>query len=245
MIFITEAKVKSIIYSDKTKSYTYGLVRDDNSLFYVGVGIKNRVLQHKMSFELKNNNRLKSNTIKKQNNLRYVIFIVHKDRSVCLQLEKSLIEKFGRKDNNTGILCNLTDGGEIGPTGMKISDETRIKLKKLRQESAQHLSIKNKEYWDTLSDEEKVDKVKTMRNGITKNTHLKIGVKSKERWENEDYKNRLSLKQKESQSKVADVHSSNMKLKWKDPVFREQMLLARKLAKGKRIVSKQDTTEIK
>jgi hypothetical protein len=38
-----------------------------------------------------------------------------------------MINVFGRKDNNTGILRNLTDGGE-GASGRKISESTRAIL---------------------------------------------------------------------------------------------------------------------
>jgi hypothetical protein len=40
--------------------------------------------------------------------------------------EEEFISLYGRVNNNTGILCNLTDGGE-GTKGLVVSDETREK----------------------------------------------------------------------------------------------------------------------
>lgn len=42
--------------------------------------------------------------------------------------EGVLIARYGRRDNATGTLCNLTDGGE-GPRGLVVSIETREKLR--------------------------------------------------------------------------------------------------------------------
>jgi len=46
-----------------------------------------------------------------------------------LKLEKQLIAKHGRSNNETGVLCNLTDGGE-GCFGFVVTDEYREKLSK-------------------------------------------------------------------------------------------------------------------
>lgn len=45
------------------------------------------------------------------------------------RLEISLIAKYGRRDNGTGVLCNLTDGGE-GCLGFNVTQEYRDKLSK-------------------------------------------------------------------------------------------------------------------
>lgn len=132
MLLLTKTKLNKILNKDVSKSYTYGLCRGSGELFYIGVGIRRRVFAHTYTSELtKSGNRLKTNITKKEleaGGLRYVLFCVNKDREVCLSLEKELIQHFGRLDLGTGSLANLTAGGEIGVTGVVVSQETREKL---------------------------------------------------------------------------------------------------------------------
>jgi hypothetical protein len=53
--------------------------------------------------------------------------IVTKNESIAFEMEKYLIAHYGRRDLKTGILCNLTDGGE-GCVGQKMSEESRQKM---------------------------------------------------------------------------------------------------------------------
>lgn len=235
MILLNKEQLKNVLRLNKaaSKSYTYGLCKLDGGLFYVGVGTRNRVTQHTMNFELeKSNNRLKANTTAKslkQGGLLFVIFCFHENRNYCLKLEADLISKFGRIDNNSGILTNLTDGGEIGPSGVKVSEKTRMKLSEVRKEMAKHLSSKNKEYWEKLPEEERSKILEKLHSNKADPNLLSEIQKAK--WTDPDYRNRMSEIQRESQKLCADVHKANMKAKWADPAFREWMLLRRKLAK--------------
>lgn len=238
LLDISEAK--KIVYKDKNKSYTYGLCKSNGDLFYVGVGIRNRVFQHISTFELKNsNNKLKINTTSKalrEGGIKFVIFMVHADRQECLKLEANLIKYFGRQDNLTGILTNLTDGGEIGPVGVIISDNVREKLSRRSRLLAPHLSQKNKDFWASLSEGEKQIRINRMQSNRADGELLsKLLV---DRWADPEYKKRLTEKAKESQKLCADVHKANMKAKWADPEFREWMLLRRKMAREKRVLEK-------
>ena len=106
--------------------------------FYIGKGSKDRASFHLRLISANlHKNRYFSNTVKqlKSQNLEPIIEIV-KDKlseQEAYNLEAQLIEQYGRRlfDQN-GVLCNLSKGG-IGPLGYKHTDETKAKLKLLKQ----------------------------------------------------------------------------------------------------------------
>ncbi len=87
--------------------------------FYVGKGSGKRYLDHfKEAIVDSGVNKHKTNTIKKilNSNKNVIVEIVLTSDSPndCYQHEMFLISKYGRKNNNSGPLTNLTDGGEGG-----------------------------------------------------------------------------------------------------------------------------------
>ena len=237
---MTKEQVKKVIYKDKSKSYTYCLHRNDGEIFYVGVGIRNRVVQHVMEYELeKSSNRLKANITKKELALGGVYFSIvclNKDRLECLKVEAAVVAKFGRVDNETGILANLTDGGEIGPVGAKISEETRAKLKAVRQAKSGEASVKAKSHWDSKTEEEKQLQISRMRSRTNcEEARLINGAKTKERWNSTDlvgdtgktYKELRSENQKKAQIANAEKTRQRMKELWTNPEYLEARRLKR------------------
>src|SRR5258708_37388601 len=84
----------------KTQFYTYLWLREDGTPYYVGKGSGDRAFY-------KENHKVNPPPSKD-----YIIIQEHEDSEEALFAEKFLISYYGRKDLHTGILVNLTDGGD-------------------------------------------------------------------------------------------------------------------------------------
>jgi len=98
--------------------YVYAYLREDNTPYYIGKGKGLRAWIKIKSRERINCPKDKTRIIFLETNLTDL---------GALALERRYIKWYGRKDNNTGILRNLTDGGE-GGNGAIRSMETRAKM---------------------------------------------------------------------------------------------------------------------
>lgn len=78
---------------------------DTNEIFYIGIG------NLKRAYQIKSRNKFWHNIINKTN---YSVEILYENltREEACNIEKSLISYYGRKCNNTGILCNFQKGGD-------------------------------------------------------------------------------------------------------------------------------------
>jgi hypothetical protein len=100
--------------------YVYALIDpDDNLPFYVGKGIKNRDTSHireTMLGNIPHGNKHLYYTIKKivKNGKSVIVerWNTNLNEDVALIKEVEYIKKYGRRDLKTGILTNLTNGGE-------------------------------------------------------------------------------------------------------------------------------------
>jgi hypothetical protein len=82
--------------------YTYAYLREDGTPYYIGKGSKRRAYvkeNHKIPLPPKD---------------RILILKKNLTEEEAHKHEKYMVGVFGRKDNGTGILRNLTDGGEGG-----------------------------------------------------------------------------------------------------------------------------------
>lgn len=78
----------------------------DNQPFYIGIG------NIKRPYNFKRRNYLWKDHILKNPKFKIEILFQKLTWHECCKIEKQLINKYGRIDLKTGILCNLTDGGE-------------------------------------------------------------------------------------------------------------------------------------
>jgi hypothetical protein len=100
--------------------YVYSYLREDGTPYYVGKGKGDRAF--------KKNRRFKPNDTS-----RISIIAESLTETEAFSLERALIEKYGRKDNNTGILRNKTDGGE-GATNTSLSREHKLAKGRKKEE---------------------------------------------------------------------------------------------------------------
>ena len=101
--------------------YVYTYLREDGSPYYVGKGSGERAYKKWAKGEIK----------PPQDPSRIVIVEANLTEKQAFKLEKKLISEYGRKDLNTGILHNRTNGGDGSSghktRGWKWSEESKAK----------------------------------------------------------------------------------------------------------------------
>lgn len=104
--------------------YVYAWLRPCGTPFYIGKGTGDRDTRPKR-------NRFFDNVVAKirdSGGTPTVVRVVDNVfESEAFEREKMLIRTYGRRNTGTGILVNLTDGGE-GPSGWIPSEETKLKI---------------------------------------------------------------------------------------------------------------------
>jgi len=100
--------------------YTYAFLREDRTPYYIGKGTGKRIYS--------TNRRVKPPKDKS----RVIYLKQNLTEEEAFRHEIYMIAVFGRKDLGTGILINMTDGGE-GCSGAIRSDETKKRMSKAKK----------------------------------------------------------------------------------------------------------------
>jgi hypothetical protein len=180
-----ETKFYVYVYLDPRKKgeFIYGKYRFEYEPIYVGKGVRNRINQHLINVD-------KGKTSLFYNKLRKIIkdgftpisikLIERLTEVDSLIYEKELINLIGRVDIETGSLCNMTEGGEVGFTR---TEEARKKISESKK------GYKNPMYGKTTSEKQKesvkeaheLGKIKLTYEGrikIIENNKKRKGVKN-------------------------------------------------------------------
>jgi hypothetical protein len=108
--------------------YTYAYLREDGTPYYIGKGRNRRV----------NKPHLRGHIDMRPPKDRIIFLKRNLTEQEAIKHEIYMIAVFGRKDNQTGILRNLTDGGEGPGFGRVFTEETRNKISKARRGKVSH-----------------------------------------------------------------------------------------------------------
>ena len=144
----------SIYSSNKCEYYVYAYLRKNGTPYYIGKGKGKRAWKHD-KHELFRSPLDKSKIIILENNLTEV---------GALALERRYIRWYGRKDLNTGLLRNKTDGGE-GVSGLK---QTKNHIEK------RVVSLRGKPAWNSGVTYTESQRVKLCGHTLTERQKLNI-----------------------------------------------------------------------
>ena len=178
--------------------YVYGYIRKiasmdgpAGSFYYIGKGMGDRARANHGHIHVPKDPK------------RIVMIKVNLTEEDAFSLEKSQIKEYGRIDNGTGCLRNLTDGGE-GPSGYKFTEEQCAKN-----------SAARKKYFE---DPEARAKQSAIRKKYFEDpeARAKNSAAQKKRWENPEARAKMSATQKivrgTPESRVKN--SATMKAVW-------------------------------
>lgn len=196
----------------ENKFYVYGhYTKDTNELFYVGKGTGFRAWsRYKRS-------RWWSRIINKHG-LEIKLLFEDLTESEAHKKEMELIQQYGRRNNNTGILINLTEGGE-GISGYKHTESTKCiisnKLSGRTLSETHKTAISKSNMGRIVSEEEKNNMSKRMKSVWRRQeyrNHIKEKIKST--W-TEERKQKFSERVKGKPLAVQTRNKISLKLKGK------------------------------
>jgi hypothetical protein len=149
--------------------YVYAYLREDGTPYYIGKGKSDRAYKHRTK-----------GTKRPKDIQRIRIMYDNLTESDAFNREIELITKYGRKDLNTGILLNRTNGGE-GASGAIIKDrksspETKKRISEYQKGKKHKDSTKEKMSDSAVQRIIKTGKVKRSFAPLTNSTSTTAGI---------------------------------------------------------------------
>jgi hypothetical protein len=135
--------------------YVYRHVRlDKNEPFYIGIGNKkNYARAYQTEPDRRNEIWCK---IFNKSDIEIEIILENLTKNQASEKEQEFIKLYGRKDLSTGILCNMTDGGD-GIWNYIMSDDTKEKMRQSK------LGNKNPNFGKSPSEETRLKRSKSLK----------------------------------------------------------------------------------
>jgi hypothetical protein len=183
--------------------YTYAYLREDKTPYYIGKGQGKRIYS-------------KQKYIKPPKDKSRIIYLKQNlTETEAFRHEIYMIAVLGRKDLGTGILRNLTDGGE-GVSGYRHSDETKMFIKEVGKgrkhsdKTKKKISIGNKGKKQTEETKKKI--------GDANRLYLKDGLEYKEAQKRYDknFRENMSEERKKQLKEYKKEYYLKNKNKWKN-----------------------------
>jgi hypothetical protein len=168
--------------------YTYLWLREDGTPYYAGKGTGRRAYRRRCPADPEN-----------------ILIQEWPDEAGALEGEKLLIAIYGRKDNGTGILRNLTDGGD-GVSGLKQSEHCKRRVSETQR--GRKASEETRAIWhrQRLGNKHRQGKSPWNKSkSWSEETRKKMSAAASKRWEN--------MSPEESQ-RYKDVGREKANLRW-------------------------------